>query len=83
MYCSVFLKAVTLAVKGEHAGKRLVMEIWQSLWVLSLVRFSSVSPLSPCSGEGRRMLWMGSVLLRRLGKALLYYRARFLLKLDL
>lgn len=55
MYCSVFLKAVTLAVKGEHAGKRLVMEIWQSLWALSLVRFSSVSPLSPCSGKGRRM----------------------------
>lgn len=55
MSCSVFLKAVTLAVKGEHVGKRLVMEIWQSLWVLSLVRFSSVSPPFPCSGEGRRM----------------------------
>lgn len=89
----LFLKPVTLAVKGEHVGmgKCLVMEIWAAALALGsfangvqVFSFHSV-PLQAGRADGWA-LWMGSTLLhslsRRLGEGLLYYHARFLLKLD-
>lgn len=45
----LFLKPVTLAVKGEHVGKDLVTDIWAPALILSLMGFRySVVTQAPC-----------------------------------
>lgn len=51
----LFLKPVTLAVKGEHVGKDLVTEIWALALILSLMGFRySVFTLAPCKRGGQK-----------------------------
>lgn len=55
----LFLKPLTLAVKGEHVGKCLVTEIWAAALALGSfangVQVTEFSLCSLASGEGRRM----------------------------